>query len=485
MSVAVSYAPWSRGEAGLRRPFGTAADVRALAADEGGAVMLIGLCMACFLIGAMWFVIGIGDAIVFRDTMQEVTDHAAFTSAVLHAKGMNFIAACNLMMLGMVAVHVMMGLINDALTAVALLLAIPSNGGSIEAANAWKEAYKAYGASFKPLASSMHYSEVVSAYGYPQLGYVKSRLVGADYSGFSPRPRVLNVLAVSPSMIGGGPDDASIHGTFVQLGTSGPRFPDDARKGLPVEAHKFSDLCRKVATVGAKSLGEMTGLQGVPGNSQLTDLGGSAIQARYCNDSGGSVPGGVVPAGGGGGDDDENGGSSGGNGGNGGGGGGVAPVSGGSDPGIDRWWGEDGPLYPWKATRNGASWQEIWAFNLRPRYEDAQEHAVGIAQGKLGIVQTAQQPPAYLASAEFYFDCSKKWADPTCNGDDNAAFSIRWRARIRRLNYRLAVGMIRSHAEKFFKSSPEALSVGVPPAVGDPGSLRGVVEDIVSRYGEL
>ena len=69
---------------------------RELHKDQRGAIMLMGLCMSCFLIGGLWFLIGIGDTIVFRDNMQEATDHAAFTSAVLHAKGMNFISACNL-----------------------------------------------------------------------------------------------------------------------------------------------------------------------------------------------------------------------------------------------------------------------------------------------------------------------------------------------------------------------------------------------------
>ena len=75
----------------------------------------MGLCMACFLIGSLWFLIGIGDAIVFRDNMQEAADHAVFTSAVLHAKGMNFISACNLIMLALIFFHILLGIVNDIL----------------------------------------------------------------------------------------------------------------------------------------------------------------------------------------------------------------------------------------------------------------------------------------------------------------------------------------------------------------------------------
>ena len=37
--------------------------LRELHQDKRGAIMLIGLCMSCFLIGSLWFLIGIGDAI--------------------------------------------------------------------------------------------------------------------------------------------------------------------------------------------------------------------------------------------------------------------------------------------------------------------------------------------------------------------------------------------------------------------------------------
>ena len=42
----------------------------------------------------------------------------------------------------------------------------------------------------------------------------------------------------------------------------------------------------------------------------------------------------------------------------------------------------------------------------------------------------------YFAQAEFYFDCDKGWNDSECNGgngDNNATFAIKWRARLRHL----------------------------------------------------
>jgi hypothetical protein len=69
-----------------------------LMADQRGAIMVMGLFMATMLIGAMWYMKGIGDAVVFRDRMQEAADHEVFSSAAVHARGMNLISVINLVM---------------------------------------------------------------------------------------------------------------------------------------------------------------------------------------------------------------------------------------------------------------------------------------------------------------------------------------------------------------------------------------------------
>src|SRR5688572_27075899 len=76
--------------------------------DRRGGVMIIGLFMALSLIGALWFIIGMGDAIIFRDRMQEAADAVAFSSAAVHARGMNMIAAMNLVIFALVALYLAM-----------------------------------------------------------------------------------------------------------------------------------------------------------------------------------------------------------------------------------------------------------------------------------------------------------------------------------------------------------------------------------------
>ncbi len=45
--------------------------------------------MCACMVGILWYLAGIGDAIVFRERMQEAADATAFSAAVLHARGMN------------------------------------------------------------------------------------------------------------------------------------------------------------------------------------------------------------------------------------------------------------------------------------------------------------------------------------------------------------------------------------------------------------
>ena len=443
--------------------------------DQRGAIMLMGLCMACFLIGSLWFLIGIGDAIVFRDNMQEVADHAVFTSAVLHAKGMNFISALNLIMLAFVFFHILLGLVNDILFLACLIpfVDIVACPLFIDA----HEIYVNYGNDvMKPAVTALHYGEVVAAYGYPWLGSIKGYTLGNDYGQFGPRKRDLKVLVLSPSLIPGNGLDAVINKLFknnpsLQRNTKTNGQGNGQKLGLPVEAHQNSAVCAKIAHEAVDAL---LGFLDVPFLSKvkgaLGTLIGAGVQFRYCNSLGfmgsysdltqtrpdvagqlgkandsidkanaridaknaqlpqGEPQAANIPK-----IDTSTG------------GGGPAAL----DPGLDQWWGKDGPLYPWASTSNGGPWQEVWSMNLKPEFSDKQEHAVGIGSRSFGKTSTANEAFGYFAEAEFYFDCKKKWDDDTCNGDDNAAYSIQWRARLRRLEFPEIGSLIGSYIGNF------------------------------------
>ena len=447
--------------------------------DKRGAIMLIGLCMSCFLIGSLWFLIGIGDAIVFRDNMQEATDHATFTSAVLHAKGMNFISACNLILLALITVHILLGIVHDV-TLAACIIAFWTCPVWINA----RRVYTAYSKLFKPAAGAIHYAEVAAANGYPLLAAYKGYRMGADYGEFSPKKRDINMIVISPSIIPGRLLTSGLNAAITRSG-KGPAGADgkptddksltssSAKKGLPVEAKKFSALCEKFASEGIEAAFSLAGKKSGRGvgtvKGWLKGIFSLVIKVRYCNDLSGdafsvdlgkkigdgneaiakenadreksnaSLPKGQsgqppLDA--------------------------VAPDSaaaGGSkcmkdgsvlDPGFDKWWGCDGPLLPWGGSENGSPWMHVWGINFRPDFNDNQEHRVAVGQRKLGVTSSAK-PNMYFSQAEFYFDCKEEWDNEECNKDDNAGYSIQWRARLRRLKFPQIGSLISSFAGEF------------------------------------
>jgi hypothetical protein len=451
----------------------TASAARKLHGDQRGAIMLMGLCMSCFLIGSLWFLVGIGDAIVFRDSMQEIADHAAFTSAVLHAKGMNFISACNLIMLAFVFFHILLGIVNDILFLACLIPVI-----NVVACPLFVNAnniYRNYGNNvMKKAVTALHYGEVVAAYGYPWLGAIKGYTLGTDYGKAGVKKRDMKVLVLSPSMLPGTVMDAAINKLFknqpkLQRSTSALGSAAGQKKGLPVEAKPNNELCAKIAKESVDTLlgflKDVRFINRVFG--LIKDTLARGVKFRYCNSLGfagnttdltaagrpdipgqlekandaidkanekiendnRNAPQGSKPKDPIGKVNTDTGGT------------GLAVL----DPGLDQWWGKEGPLFPMAATANGSPWNEVWAMNINPDYTDNQEHRVALGKRTYGQKQTANAAFGYFAEAEFYFDCKKKWGDEECNGDDNAAFSIQWRARLRRLEFPAVGSLIGSY----------------------------------------
>jgi hypothetical protein len=88
---------------------------RALAKDQRGAIMVMGVFMAVLLVGALHYVMGLGETILYREQMQDAADSGAFVAAVMHARGMNLIALLNMVMASVIAVLVAMKLIQVVL----------------------------------------------------------------------------------------------------------------------------------------------------------------------------------------------------------------------------------------------------------------------------------------------------------------------------------------------------------------------------------
>jgi hypothetical protein len=71
-----------------------------------GAIFVSGLVMGVLLVGALYHVVSVGDAILWREHLQNAADAAAFENAVWNARGMNIIVFINIVMSMVMAVLV-------------------------------------------------------------------------------------------------------------------------------------------------------------------------------------------------------------------------------------------------------------------------------------------------------------------------------------------------------------------------------------------
>lgn len=85
--------------------------------DDRGAMVVSGLFMATFMIGVIWYLIGIGDAIFWKERMQDGADAVAFAPAVVHARGMNILALVNVSMASILSVLVSVKVVQSLLLA--------------------------------------------------------------------------------------------------------------------------------------------------------------------------------------------------------------------------------------------------------------------------------------------------------------------------------------------------------------------------------
>jgi hypothetical protein len=97
---------------------------RSLLRDESGAIIVIALCMACCLVGCIWYMVGFGEAMVYRQQLRAAADATAFESAVLHAVGMNTVAMINIAMALVLSILVFLQLIFTVLVALTLIAAL-------------------------------------------------------------------------------------------------------------------------------------------------------------------------------------------------------------------------------------------------------------------------------------------------------------------------------------------------------------------------
>jgi hypothetical protein len=205
-----------------------------LARDEGGAIVVMGIFMATTLVACIWYVVGIGEAAVYRERMQDAADATAFVSAVYHARGMNMIAMINIIMASFMAVLIalkilyiivlVVDMIATALCGVGFVpaCAVPPPAKTIE--NAIQQAIPKVEKTVHKILPAMSTAERALAIIAPWAGSFVSITHASSYA-----PTVMMGGAVSVSMVPG-----------AAIGSE--------RIGLPVEELPFSAFCGKAGT---------------------------------------------------------------------------------------------------------------------------------------------------------------------------------------------------------------------------------------------
>ncbi|HKU41499.1 MAG TPA: hypothetical protein VJR89_25255 [Polyangiales bacterium] len=61
-------------------------------------ILVVAIPMAAVLVGCVWQIAGLSEALLYRESVEDAADSTAFHSAVLHARGMNAIASLNVVM---------------------------------------------------------------------------------------------------------------------------------------------------------------------------------------------------------------------------------------------------------------------------------------------------------------------------------------------------------------------------------------------------
>jgi len=107
------------------RPAGEAeASDEGVARNENGAMLIMGIFMVMFVAAMLYYVVGVGDTIMYRERMQDAADAGAMTGAIFLARGMNLITLLNLTLASV------FGVLVAAQTAFFILLAAAGKAAS-------------------------------------------------------------------------------------------------------------------------------------------------------------------------------------------------------------------------------------------------------------------------------------------------------------------------------------------------------------------
>lgn len=157
-------------------------------------MMLMGIPLVFFVIGMVYYLISLSEALWSRAGMQDAADSAALSAAIMHARGMNLIALTNQVMASLLAVLIVVRLFDILMVGAVLVaqaMAPQTHGASLSVVDpaqlAAIHAQALYGQlsmSVPELLRTLHRFELGIAHGMPVAA--QSRVEGAVEDYFAP-----------------------------------------------------------------------------------------------------------------------------------------------------------------------------------------------------------------------------------------------------------------------------------------------------------
>ena len=450
--------------------------------DTRGAVMLTSIFAACFLVGGLWFVIGTTDAIVHRQRMQEAADAVAFSAAATQARGMNFLAAMNLILVALAAIYVVYRATQALCHAGIFFTGLPPGTTSADYPGVAESnrcelkavaGFFAGGVGLCPLATLLHQTRrqldvqiqmhyqlmdkvvpaissaetVVASILTPVGSEVASIIIASKYGrfGLSLSPSVLPTSAATSAIVEDDDERAR--------GDSG----DTKLVGLPVARDKMATICRGLAGWSVeKAVDGVTTILGpakrLPPVRWAIDEVKSQAERRAKDDWCGGT--------------------------------------------RNGWWEKtDGPVKVWSRAENGGSWMQTYGVVFDLEKKDPNERMVAFATGDPArkharYAQIAGKSGGtlriHVAQAETYFDCDDVWDGRSCNGGHfGAMYGMRWRARLVRVRNIALLARMAGPVKQVIAMARRGLAIASDALGGaiDLGEQLGVVDGPTLRDG--
>ena len=203
--------------------------------ETRGAMMLMSLFMALLLIGTLYYLLGVGDAVLYRRIMQDGVDAGAYAASVMGAKGMNLHVLLNVVMAVTAGILLVIRSV-EVLLEIVIGVLYGLSGTVVLAAKA-----SALIAVLSPVESTVErVGDAVEQF----VRIAHDALDAAHYVVQRGYPLLAEARAVDAMAFQDAYDPPVAAGFVVPL--LGSRLPSGGR-GLPVEEDEVGTLCDRVA----------------------------------------------------------------------------------------------------------------------------------------------------------------------------------------------------------------------------------------------